>query len=125
MAKLNREQLEQMVNGLKLVMTKVKQSSVEKYNMRMYSECIIGTTFKDTYSNIPCVNFKRAFSQTFGYIVSVNSQYDEKTLSTLQLELRNIFYPEMYLDYNLSKDDWLKVAKKLLKRLEKKLASRS
>lgn len=125
MAKLNKEHLKQMVDGLKLVINKVKKSSVEKYNMRMYSECVIGKTFKDRYSNIPCVNFKRAFSQTFGYIVSVNSQHDEKTLSTLQLELRNIFYPEMYLDYNLSKDEWLKVAKKLLKRLEKKLASRS
>lgn len=125
MAKLNKEQLKQMVKGLKLIMNKVKHSSVEKYNMRIYSACIIGTTFQGAYSNIPCVNFSRAFSHTFGYNVSVNSRYDEENLSTLQFELRNIFYPEMYLDYNLSKDEWLKVANKLLKRLEKKLASRS
>lgn len=125
MAKLNEKQLKSMVRGLKLVITKVKHSDVKVFEMQDCRKCILGTLFDREYSTSPSINFKASFYNNFDYHITMDSSFDSITLSRLQKELRSIFFPTRFTDNSVSKDEWLKVAKKLLKRLEKKLASRS
>lgn len=121
--KLSLERVEHLKKGLEEVIYKVKDNPKEEYNMLVYNHCVIGNNF-----NVNGYNQAEKIEDLFGIVgADLVSDFYYAGKTKLESSVLKLFTTKVCGENTrlITKEDWLKEANKVLKKLDKAITKRS